>query len=369
MKKIIALVLVSVLFVLTLTSCTKHKYDPVESTAEEKRVVMTLTLEGESYEVRYELYRALFLNLHSEIDGGDTSVYNGENKEEYIKKVDELIAKNASKIYAVFHLAQKLNIDLYSREIEEKIEKYITLSVDGGYDGDTYVQGFGGDYGKYLESLKKLNLNYSVQTLMLRYALGLEAIETYYAGNLDEEQFLPNAQLGKLEYTEEDVRAFYDSEHCVRVIRGFLSSELFTKERAKQIRDKMSEKNSEDEVVAYIIQFMTAGATEIKNGELIARYNLNAAYYSALVDAAFALESFEVSEPIEIVTGVRDGYHIVYRATKTDEFFEECYEDIAAVYVQNEIGKIISDTEKTLAEGVVASSILKEIDRASISMD
>ena len=96
MKKLTSIVLIIAtlaLSILSLASCTKNKYAPVESTAEEKKVVMTLSIDSDKYEVKYELYRALFLALRDEVDGGDRSVWSGENKAEYIEKIDALIIK------------------------------------------------------------------------------------------------------------------------------------------------------------------------------------------------------------------------------------------------------------------------------------
>ena len=370
MKKVLAFILIVALALPFLFSCGSTKYKPVESTEEEKRVIMTLSFEGEKYEVRYELYRALFLNLKNEVDGGDASVWSGSEKDKYIEKIDALIIEKAAQIFATFHLCKKVEIDVYSRDYEKRIDKYITLSVDGGYDGNNYILGFGGDYAKYLASLKAMNLNYSVQVLMLRYALALEDIEVYYGGNLDEEQFVDNVQIGKLQYTKEDVRAFYNSDECVRIIHGILRNNLFSKERAKEIRDKMSEKAGEKQIVAYIINYMAdAAASEIENGELIARYNLNSNYFKKLTDAAFALNLYETSEPIEIITGAIDAYHIIYRAEKTEEYYENCYDDIATAYVRNEIGKLLFEAESELVKGTSLNDELKMIDRSAISME
>ena len=67
---------------LSLVSCGE-KYEPVESTAEEKRTVMTISYDGEKYKVPYELYRAFFLQLKPVVDGGNADVWTGENKDEY----------------------------------------------------------------------------------------------------------------------------------------------------------------------------------------------------------------------------------------------------------------------------------------------
>ena len=76
MKKIIAFLL-SLIILAGLTACSGGGYEPVPSTDEEARVVMTLECDGKSYDVKYELYRALFLSHRDELDGGDRELWSG----------------------------------------------------------------------------------------------------------------------------------------------------------------------------------------------------------------------------------------------------------------------------------------------------
>ena len=73
MKKILVLFII-VMTLMGLCSCGESKYKPVPSTDEEARVVMTFSADGQSYQMKYELYRALFIGNKAIIDGGDDSV-------------------------------------------------------------------------------------------------------------------------------------------------------------------------------------------------------------------------------------------------------------------------------------------------------
>ena len=65
MKRIIATLLV-LATILTVSACKKKaNYDPIESTEEEARTVMTFVMDEKEYEVKYELYRAFFLTYKS----------------------------------------------------------------------------------------------------------------------------------------------------------------------------------------------------------------------------------------------------------------------------------------------------------------
>lgn len=369
MKKILALLIV-LTTLLTLVSCDDG-YPAVKSSAVEKQVVMTLDFDGQKYDIKYELYRALFLTLKGSVDGGDASVWTGEDKEKYVNLIDGIVKSRISEIYSVFYIAKKIGIDVYSSEYDKYVKDFIKVSVEGGYAGTTEVTGFDGDYDKYLEHLKNSFLNYSVQDLIIRYSLATEEIFRYYAGNIDSEEFVENVENGHLEYTRDDVLAFYNSGDCVRVIRAFLPKKYFTKERAEQIQKTILEKADigEDAVSAYIISNTTTGASDVKNGEIIAKHNLDRQYYAELIDTAFALETFGVSDVIDITTGGDDGYVIIYRTVKGSEHFEACYDQIKGVYVQNEVGKIIDTAAASISENLKNTDILNNIDRSTITMD
>lgn len=369
MKKFLALFII-IASLLTLASCGEEDYPPVASTDKEAATVMTVSYEGKKYEVKYELYRALFLNMRESVDGGDKSVWSGENKDEYISRIDALIKERASEIFAVFHIADKIGIDVYSKNYDDRVKEYIRVGVEGGVFGNTEITGFDGDYEKYLAYLSSINLNYSVQDLLIRYSMATEDVYKYYAGSMDSEEFLENAGLGKLEYTKDDVKAFYESDECVRILRAFLPEKYFSETRANEIRQTLAEKAKlgEDAVAVYIIQNTTTGATDIKNGDIVAKHSLDREFYAELIDTAFSTEMHCVSDVINIVTGSENGYLILYRAEKNSLHFEECYDDVAAVYVQNEIGKIIDTAAVSMLDAITSTTALEGIDRSEISM-
>ena len=106
-----------------------------------------------------------------------------------------------------------------------------------------------------------------------------------------------------------------------------------------------------------------------KNGEIIAKHNLDKQYYSEIIKNAFLLDTFGVSEVINVNTGYEDAYVILYRTVKTSDHFSDCYDSIASAYVQNEIGKIIDTDATSIKEGLQSTDILKELDRGAISME
>lgn len=376
MKKIIAFILI-LATALSITACS-GKYEPVESTSEESRVVMTMTVNGKQYDVKYELYRAFFLTYKNQVDGGDATVWSGENKAEYVEKIDAMIIDRIVEIYSAFALCDKIGFDLYSKDVEKKIKENVKISVEGGSYGSSTLEGYD-SYEDYLAALKSMNLNYSVQTLLMRYAIAIDAIDTYYIGTASSDDVDVNLSLGAIEYTEDDVREFYFSDDCVRVLRASFRKEIsYTPlERAEKLRDsfitaaasKDSLEEKETEVFNAIIRSgLYSNTAEIKNGYVIGRYNLERSYYGAMTDAAFSLEECEVSDPIEVVSDVENSYYVLYRTYKSEEHFKANYNSIKYIYLMNYVGEISHGVAQELKNNVTYTDVLKNIDHSAISM-
>ena len=125
MKKIIAFLL-TLATILTFAACKKNKeYPPVESTKEEARTVMTLSIDGKTYDVRYELYRAFFLTYKNQVDGGNSSVWTSDEKDVYVEKINDLILNRITEIYSAFAICERIDFDIYSSSVEKKIKENI----------------------------------------------------------------------------------------------------------------------------------------------------------------------------------------------------------------------------------------------------
>ena len=378
MKKIIA-ILLAVAALLSLAACKKSKdYPPVQSTDEEARTVMTLSVDGKTYEVKYELYRAFFLTYKSSVDGGDESVWTGENKAEYIARIDEMIINRVSEIYSAFALCERIGFDVYSRDVEKKIKENVRISIEGGSYGSVALDGYG-SYDAFLEALKGMNLNYSVQVLLLRYSIAIDAIDTYYIGTASSDDVSFDMSLGALEYTEDDVRNFYYSDDCARVLRANFRKEIsYTPlEMAENLRDKLrsaadSKDTFEDKekavFTAIISSNLYSNTAEIRDGYVIGKYNLERSYYGAMTDAALSLEEGEVSEPIEVVSDVENSYYVLYKSHKSEEHFESNYNDVRYVYLMNRVGEITSEVIDALKASVSYTDVLRNIDHSAIKM-
>ena len=365
MKKAIVLILI-LLITFGAVGCRSNKYPPQKSTKEESRVVMTLSLEGEKYEVKYELYRALFLSNRTSVDGGDRSVWSGESKDTYIAEINEIIKEKAARIYSAFHLAKILGIDPYSKEIDEKISEYIKISVEG--NGET--TGFGGDYDAYLKSLSDAGLNYSTQELMLRYSILLEKIDEHYKGKYDENLGYVNS---KYNLSDEELRSYYFGNDSVRVLHAYMQDGVGgdTVAKMESIREGIVSSESDIDAALYIINHTLVTPTDLiinkkVSGITVGRYAVDESYL-AYRSAAFSLGIGETSAVIEVNDGTK-GYYVIHTLEKTEDHYVMCNEEIKESFFDNMISKKLVDITEGLKSSATYDNNYNEINHGDISI-
>lgn len=366
MKKIIALIL-ALASLFSLAACgDKSEYPPVESTEEESRVLMTFSYEGEDYELKYELYRALFLNFKGEYDGGDSAFWNTEAAEEAKALINDKIVSFASEIFATVHIAKKIGFDPYSKDADKKVAEYVKLSVEGSEDGST--SGFGGDYDAYLQSLKEKNLNYSASVLLIRYALAYDAVVEYYKGTASKDNPTADMKDGALNFTRDDVKSFYESEDSARVSVITINSDYIDKEIAEQRRSEIASAGSRASALSLAVQMTASIPDDVFSGVLIGSRSLDSAYFGEVTKAALALSVDETSELIEVSTDSVSEYWILYGLEKSDEYFEEYYDSIEETYVAQRIGEIIENAKNEIERSASETKDLKALNYSSVSM-
>lgn len=358
MKRLFLLIIAFPL-ALGLCSCGEEKFEPVPSTEEEARVVMTLTSDGKVYEIKYELYRALFIGNREKVDGGDTSVWSGESASEYVNEINAIIVDRAAEIYGAFHLAKSIGIDPYSAEANEAVQETIGIYVHGSdsqSNNSTTVIGYG-SYEKYLEALASRGMNYAVGDLMMRYSYLMGKINEYYIGEYDPALGYTG---GHIQVTDEKLSEYYGGDSCVRILEAYFQEGTKTEERVEEIRNKIASESSTSAMAAKIIQYTTSDYTELLDshnnpvGKIVGRYELDDFYFNEYTGAAFSVDDGEVSDIIHITDvndSYTDGYYVLVGLSKTDSYFESYKDKIKESYVNNEIGKIIYDSESSLASG------------------
>ena len=378
MKKFFSILLI-IATLFTLVACkSKSTYPPVESTDEEATTVMTMLIDGKTYSVKYELYRAFFLTYKNQVDQGNTDAWTGADKDKYVDQIDKLIIDRITEIYSAFALCERIGFDVYSKDVEKKINENIKISVEGGSYGSSTIEGFE-SYEDYLAALKAMNLNYSVQTLLFRYAIAVDAIDTYYIGTASSDDVDVNLTVGVIKCDKDDVKEFYDSDDCVRVLRASFQKNIsYTPlQRAEDLKASLesaaSSKDTLEEMETAVFNAIMSNnlysnTAEIREGYVIGKYNLERAYYGNMTDAAFDLQIGEVSEPIDVVTDVENSYYVLYRSYKSDTHFEKNYDSIRYIYLMNCVGEITHGVAEELKSSVVYTDYLNNINHSEIGM-
>ena len=358
MKKLLSLLLVLTL-VFSMLACSK--YEPVKSTEEEREVIMTLSFDTEEYQVRYELYRALFLSYKSVVDGGDESVWAKDGRDEYIKQINELVIDFAAEIFSAIHVCEKtVGYDLYSSDADDRVEQMVVESIEGG-DG---TMGHG-TYEAYLEFLKKQNLNYSVQDLIFRYYLALEKIDEYYVGSTvdtglsDDDSTLPAVTVSL-----QSVREFYYSDNCARALYSYFA--LTAQKDLTAFRNELAYAAKSGKAAVLEIARQKSICDEI----FLARHAYNSAF-NDIKERIFSLPEGEVSEVIKIdSTGEAtiDGYYILYSIEKNEDDFINNYSDIKLSYLSEKMGSELAVSKGALKSAVSYADAYTSLDHSKIAM-
>ena len=234
--------------------------------------------------------------------------------------------------------------------------------------GETVV-GYG-DYETYLEALKQLGFNYSVQELLFRYDITLNLIDEYYKGYEDTALGYIS---GDFSYTRDDVRNYYYSDNSARVLHAYLDEGYGSnaRERIESVREGMLSKASDSEVALYIINSTAVTATDLiinkkVSGVMVGNHSLNDVY-DVYKNTAFSLGEGEVSDVIEINDGTTT-YYVLYKLPKTEEHFNSCYDDFASSYLDNEISRLLLDITSKLASSAEYTKKYSKINHSEISM-
>ncbi len=347
MKRIIALLLCLVCLC-TVCSCGR-KYPEVESSESERRPVMTLTFDGQQYEVKYEVYRAFALMYRDSLEEGKTP-----SADTWRAQVDKQIYE----IYATMALCESVGIDLYNKETDEQVDEYIRINIEG----DQFFDGYG-SFDNYLAALKEDYLTYAVADLLYRYSIGQQALYTYYEG-ADE------YTAGAITVSDEDVEAFYADADTARVMLIQLSMETHTAQEAQLTRSTLLSKLAEggEAAMADWLHRHTVTTEQVTNGEMVSPYTLDDLVYADVTEATLSLSVGEMSDVISVMGG-DDSYYLVYRMEKTDDYFTKHRDDVRQACLTSKIGEQFLAAKSALAESRTDAPLLATLDIMTMSMD
>lgn len=350
-KRLLSLTLAIVLL-FCLVSCKKG-YESVPSSEQELTTVMKMG----DFEIKYELFRTFFLTNKSSIDGGDRNVWISDKASEYRAEAIELILPQIAEIYAMFAMCESYGIEVFSEEMDAKVQQYVDVSVDGGMIGDSIISGFA-SYEEYLEYLKSMYMNDSVSRLLIRYSLCEELLR---------EKFLTETKA-----TKEDVEEFFFGDECAHITWLnilYEGTEYLGSEDMRNLADKaharLKTAKNQREVINTLVQYSAgASASQIENGFYIGKYTLDSAYMQEIIDAAFTLKAGEFSQVIENYYGL----YIIYVMNKNASYLEteSNYEEIEELYLNNKFYYALSEYKASLLKGVKYTDFFNSLNFAEI---
>lgn len=313
-KKIICIFVCILAVISALTSCS-----PLASTAEEKKIVMTV---GE-YEVPYELYYYVTMNLKKDLP----KATDEEIKEEAFEMLSEM--------YAVFSLAEDFGID--------SEDKYIASIVD---DASLLAIEECGGKKEYKEALAKNYMNDSVFRFLKKHS------------QTADELLSAIIESGKYPTKESALKKLFASDEfiCVKQILVmsensiasadetlYLTGEKHTDEEARKIAAEARDKALAGEDFDALVN---------KYGESLYMFNNKDGYYvcrgmwdKANEDAIFALKIGEVSEVIESPSG----YSVFVRCDKSDKYIESHINDLANDYYKAQYNILLNERIKEMS--------------------
>ena len=296
LKRILALLLV--LCSLCLTSCG-GKYREVRSSRKDRQVVAQIG----KYDVKYEIVRALFHTMKPDVDGGDESVWDSAEAPVYFERTMDKVEKYLLDIFGAFALAESIGIDPYGKEIDEMIDSYVTIDIDGGSFNGTTIQGYGSKKA-YLEALAKFHYTDSANRFMYRYTATVAKIHEYYTQTFANgtiaisdvilQQFLLGPDVVHVHWVYREKTDEYTDEKWDEYMQDEVRAQLLPLEGREEILDE--------------VRRMALYLTEInmQHGFYLTE-NTVGMQYAKIVETAKWLSPYEVSDVIE----VGDGYYVL----------------------------------------------------------
>lgn len=367
MKKILAIILIFSAL-LGLSSCAKYK--PVKSTKEESKIVMKLYFGDEEYEVKYELYRALFLNYKSEVDGGNPEVWSGPEKQLYVNRINSLIIRDVSNIFAAFYICDKgIGYNVYSGKADKLVDSYIQESIEGSANSLGFTS-----YDEYLSYLKSINHNYSTQDLLYRYYIALDKINEYYAGGTAD-SYTGEGEIAEahLDTSVDKVRKFYYSADFKRVLYAYFDKRV-EQEKLNSFYSQIksaAEAGNTEKIKELISTSSATAPTDAMHGLFVPKYSYNNDMLEKLGTDIFNLSAGQLSSVITLSGGREaslNGLYIFYNTEKSEEDFERYYEQVRQAYINNFLGEFLGAHAGTMARSAKYTSEYSGINHANISM-
>ena len=205
---------------------------------------------------------------------------------------------------------------------------------------------------------------------MLRYSILLEKIDEYYKGRNDDALGYVNS---KYNLSEDELRSYYFSDDCVRVIHAYMQEGVGGDTRAKmeEIRRGISSADSDINAALYIINHTLVTPTDLivnkkVSGITVGKYSIDETY-EAYRASAFSLSPGETGDIVEINDGTK-GYYVIHALEKSEEHYNMCNEEIKLSFFDNLISKRLTEIAGELTSNHAFEKNYQDINHGDISI-
>lgn len=329
------MLLAVLLTLLALSGCEKS-YKEARSSLSERRVIA----HAGDYEVRYELFRALFLNYKSSVDGGDNRVWTGPEANVYFERAKALCEEAMRSIFGTFAFAKSMGIDPYSEEADRRVAEYVKATIEGGFVNGNYIEGFGGSVSDYRKSLEERHMTDAVNRLLFRYSICNTMLYEYYTDTFGG---------GTIQTDGDTIRAFYNSDACVRltwiaVPKNTVLTESQSEALANAKRSDLIACATMAEKLQYVA-FHNLQAAGMDKGVFMTEATCDADYKAVLTEA-MTLQAGEVGQVVEAY----DAFYIPLRLEKEAGYLSDTagMNAIINLYIEHVMYTEIEEAEKAL---------------------
>ena len=346
-KRLIAFVLA--LACLLLCGCERN-YKEEKSSKKDRQVVATVG----NYEVKYELVRALFYVYKADVDKGDESVWSSPEASNYFSEVMAMVEPMICKIYGTLDFAKQCGIEPFGDKINEQVEAYVRMDIEGGMVGTTEVEGYGSRKA-YLEALEERHITDSVNRLLYRYSACISALNTYYVNTYAN---------GAIRVDRESIEAYYQSDDCLHFGWAKLEkSNVLSNEQmlilANTARENLLACTSYEQMRPIILSYsLSLTAEDVEQGLYFSKNSLDAAY-QPLIEVAEQLSPLQVSEVISLF----DGYYILIGLQKQNSYLDTTVgaKEIETLYLEHLMYQAID-------EHIASHSVTFKVDMSTYAL-
>ena len=288
----------------------------------------TVGLVNGKHEVSYDLYKYFYLNYASAYDENDFAGEKRLETEAEIRKLCESALKN---VFAVVDLAAEYGITVNDKSIKESAGLIVDEAIDE----------FGGK-AQYAEALEYYHMTDSV----FRFMMAVDACEDDLYATL-------TTGLGIIDNSDETVMAAIKGDEFIRIVQVLIAHDNgFSDEKNKETAKKVLELAAKGEDFDRLIANYSNDYSMTQDG-----YYFTYGYMLDEIEAvAFDLKINEISQIIE----TENGYHIIKRLEKDDNFLATNYASLKAQYESCKFYALIDERAAELT--VTLNEIADEID-------